>query len=271
MKYIKYMKCINLKKIARYILIAVISYSVIFSLVCTYGIIRTYSYGKTILKDVKKLENTQPAQSAFMRSLQKASPKLEIKQRFVPLDSISPHLQKAVVAGEDASFYFHPGFDIRAIVEALEMNQKRNKIMFGASTLTQQLAKNMFLSTERSWERKLKEIAYAILMERYLGKNRILELYLNYAQWGQSIFGCEAAAQHYYKKPCANLSMDQAVNLAAMLASPGNHHPEMKDNRFMRERRNAVYRNMFPPKDSLLVDSLKSLTAPEPKDSVDVE
>ncbi|MDR2555187.1 MAG: monofunctional biosynthetic peptidoglycan transglycosylase [Fibromonadaceae bacterium] len=271
MKYIKYMKCINLKKIARYILIAVISYSVIFSLVCTYGMLRAYSYGKTILRDVRALENTQPAQSAFMKNLQKTSPKLEIKQTFVPLDSISPHLQKAVVSGEDASFYFHPGFDIRAIVEALEMNQKRNKIVFGASTLTQQLAKNMFLTTERSWERKFKEITYAILMEKYLGKNRILELYLNYAQWGQSIFGCEAAAQNYYKKSCASLSLDQSVNLAAMLASPGNHHPEMKDNRFMRDRRNVIYRNMFPPKDSLLVDSLKSLTAPVPKDSVDME
>jgi monofunctional biosynthetic peptidoglycan transglycosylase len=257
------------KRIVRYILIAVVSYSVIFSFVCTYGAWRVYSYGRAILKNVHELKDTQPMQSAFMKDLQKASPKLEIKQNFVPLDSISPYLQKAVVASEDAGFYFHPGFDIRAIVEAFEMNQKRNKIMFGASTITQQLAKNMFLTIERSWERKFKEITYAILMEKYLGKDRILELYLNYAQWGQSIFGCEAAAQNYYKKSCISLSLDQAVNLAAMLASPGNHHPEMKDNRFMRERRNVIYRNMFPPKDSLVVDSLKSLTDPRPKDSVD--
>jgi monofunctional biosynthetic peptidoglycan transglycosylase len=261
----------KLNRVVRFILIALVSYSVIFSLLCTYGVWKTYSYGRTILKNVQGLKDTQPMQSAFMKDLQKASPKLEIKQRFVPLDSISSYLQKAVIASEDASFYFHPGFDIRAVVEALEMNHKRNKIMFGASTITQQLAKNMFLSTERSWERKFKEFTYAILMEKYLGKNRILELYLNYAQWGQNIFGCEAAAQNYYKKSCANLSVDQAVNLAAMLASPGNHHPEMKDNRFMRDRRNIIYRNMFTLKDSLLVDSLKSLTAPEPKDSVEVE
>jgi monofunctional biosynthetic peptidoglycan transglycosylase len=259
----------KLNKIAQFILIAVVSYSVIFSLVCTYGIWSTYNYGRTILKNVHELKDTQPMQSAFMKDLQKASPKLEIKQSFVPLDSISSHLQKAVISSEDAGFYFHPGFDIRAIVEAFEMNQKRNKIMFGASTITQQLAKNMFLTTERSWERKFKEITYAILMEKYLGKDRILELYLNYAQWGQSIFGCEAAAQNYYKKSCASLSVNQSVNLAAMLASPGNHHPEMKDSRFMRDRRNAIYRNMFTSKDSLLVDSLKSLTVPEPKDSVD--
>jgi monofunctional biosynthetic peptidoglycan transglycosylase len=259
----------KLNKVIRFLLIAFISYSVIFSLVCTYGAWRAYSYGKTILKDVWGLKDTQPMQSAFMKNLQKTSPKLEIKQRFVPLDSISSHLQKAVISSEDAGFYFHPGFDIRAIAEALEMNQKRNKIMFGASTITQQLAKNMFLTSERSWERKFKEFTYAILMEKYLGKDRILELYLNYAQWGQSIFGCEAAAQNYYKKSCAKLSTDQSVNLAAMLASPGNHHPEMKDNRFMRERRNIIYRNMFLPKDSLFVDSLKNLTAPEPKDSVE--
>jgi len=256
----------RVNKVVRFILIAFVSYSVIFSLVCTYGAWKIYSYGRTILKNVQELKDIQPMQSAFMKDLQKASPKLEIKQSFIPLNDISPYLQKAVIAGEDAGFYFHPGFDIRAIVGALEMNQKRNKITFGASTITQQLAKNMFLTNERSWERKLKEITYAILMEKYLGKDRILELYLNYAQWGQSIFGCEAAAQNYYKKSCANLSVSQSVNLAAMLASPGNHHPEMKDNRFMRDRRNLIYRNMFSPKDSLLVDSLKSLTAPEPKD-----
>jgi len=261
-----------LKIIVKCILILIVSYSVLFSFACTYGIYKTYNYGKAILKDVKELENTQPEQSAFMKDLHKTSPKLEIKQRFVPMDSISTNLQKAVIAAEDAGFYFHPGFDVRAMLEALEMNQKRNKIMFGASTLTQQLAKNMFLSTERSWERKFKEFVYAILMEKYLGKDRILELYLNYAQWGKNIFGCEAAAQNYYKKPCANLSLDQSVNLAAMLASPNNHSPDMKESRFMRERRNLIFRNMFPPKDSALVDSLKSLTAPpppEPKESAE--
>ena len=167
----------KLKRVAKIILIVLVSYSVIFSLVCTYGILKTYISGRTILKNVQELKDAQPMQSAFMKDLQKASPKLEIKQRFVPLDSISSYLQKAVISGEDASFYFHPGFDIRAIVEALELNQKRNKITFGASTITQQLAKNMFLSNERSWERKFKEFTYAILMERYLSKSRILELY----------------------------------------------------------------------------------------------
>jgi len=247
-----------LDRIVRLALLALILYSIVFSLAITYGAWKLYSYGRALLEEVEDLKFAQPERSAFM----KLSPNMDIKHRYVPLDSISPYLRKAVVAGEDAGFYFHPGFDVRAIAEALDENKRRNKTTFGGSTLTQQLAKNMFLSNERSWERKFKEFAYAVLMEKYLGKDRILELYLNYAQWGKNIFGCETASQYYYKKPCAKLSLDQSINLAAMLASPGRHHPEMRESRFMRERRNMIYRNMFPPKDSLLVDSLRGLVEP---------
>jgi len=247
-----------LNQIFRIVLLTFILYSIAFSLACTYAVYKVYSYGKSILEEVEELKFKQPEQSAFMKSLGGA----EIKHTYVPLDSISPFMQKAVVAGEDAGFYFHPGFDVRAIAEALEVNQKKNKVMFGASTITQQLAKNLFLTNERSWERKFKEFAYTLLMEKYLGKDRILELYINYAQWGPNIFGCEEAAKNFYNKPCSKLSIDQSINLVAMLASPGRHHPEMRESRFMRERRNMIYRNMFPPKDSLLVDSLRSLTMP---------
>ena len=252
-----------LNQIFRIVLLTFILYSIAFSLACTYAAYRAYNYAMEILNEVEELKNKQPEQSAFMKSL---GSKAEIKHTFVPLDSISPFMQKAVIAGEDAGFYFHPGFDVRAIAEALEVNQRKNKVMFGGSTITQQLAKNLFLTNERSWERKFKELAYTILMEKYLGKDRILELYLNYAQWGANIFGCEEAAQYFYKKSCSKLSIDQSINLVAMLASPGKHHPEMKESRFMQERRNMIYRNMFPKKDSLLVDSLKSLTAPSSTD-----
>ena len=252
-----------LNAITRLILLAFILYSIAFSVACTYGAWKIYNYGKNILEEVEKFQHYNPEKSAFMKSMEKT------EQRFVPLDSISPYLKRAVIAGEDAGFYYHPGFDVRAIAEALDMNQRRKKTVFGASTITQQLAKNMFLTNERSWERKFKEFAYAILMEKYLGKDRILELYLNYAQWGKNIFGCEEAAKHYYKKSCAKLSVDQSVNLAAMLASPSRSNPESRESRHMRERRNMIYRNMFPPKDSVLVDSLKSLTAPAVKDSVE--
>ena len=110
--------------------------------------------------------------------------------------------------------------------------------------------------------------AYALLMEHELGKDRILELYLNYAQWGKDIFGCQAACSTYYKKSCSKLSVDQAINLAAMLASPGKHHPNMRESQFMAKRRAVIYQNMFPKKDSLLVDSLRQLMAPPPAEPV---
>jgi monofunctional biosynthetic peptidoglycan transglycosylase len=264
-KFLKVLKASYkvMNQIFRLVLLIFILYSIAFSLVCTYGAWKAYEYKNAVIKEVEDLKTLQPEQSAFMRDLHEKSPNLEIKQTFIPLDSISIYMKRAVLAAEDAGFYFHPGFDVRAIAEAMDANQKRNKTVFGASTITQQVAKNMFLSPERSWERKFREFAYALLMEKYLGKDRILELYLNYAQWGQSIFGCEEAAQHYYKKSCANLTIDQSVNLAAMLASPGKRNPESRESRFMQERRNMIYRNMFPPKDSVLVDSLKSLTKPK--------
>ena len=209
--------------------------------------------------------------SKYMEALRDSNPNIEIKHTYVPLDSISPYLRKAVIASEDAGFYFHPGFDIRAIAEALDANQIAGKTKFGGSTITQQLAKNLFLSGERSFSRKFKELAYALLMEHELGKDRILELYLNYAQWGKDIFGCQEACRTYYKKSCAKLSVDQAINLAAMLASPGKHHPHMRESQFMAKRRAVIYQNMFPKKDSVLVDSLvdslRQLMAPIPKDS----
>jgi len=204
-----------------------------------------------------------------MKALLDSNPNFEIRHEFVPLDSISKHLQKAVIASEDAGFYFHPGFDVRAIAEALDANQIKGKTKFGGSTLTQQLAKNLFLSGERSWDRKFKELAYALLMEKELGKDRILELYLNYAQWGKDMFGCEVASQEYYKKSCSKLNLDQAINLAAVLASPGKHTPQMRQSQFMVQRRAVIYQNMFPKRDSVLVDSLKALVAPpSTKDSL---
>jgi len=217
-----------------------------------------------------KTEN--PPMSRYMEALQDSSPKLKIRQHYVPLDSISPWLQKAVIASEDAGFYYHPGFDVKAIADALDANRQRGKTVFGGSTITQQIAKNMFLSSERSWERKFKELAYALLMEKYLGKERILELYLNYAQWGKNIFGCEEASQEYYHKSCAKLSMEQSINMAAVLASPGKHRPDMGNSMFMAKRRAVIYSNLFGPDsskndaDSTAGDSTDSV-APAASDS----
>lgn len=246
----------------RQILLIAIIYSAVFTITASYFMYKAFNYGYNIYASVEELKDSQPDNSKYMEALRDSNPKVQIKHTFVPLDSISPYLRKAVIASEDAGFYFHPGFDIRAIAEALDANQVAGKTKFGGSTITQQLAKNMFLSGERSFDRKFKELAYALLMEHELGKDRILELYLNYAQWGKDIFGCQEACLAYYKKSCSRLSVDQAINMAAMLASPGKHHPGMRESQFMAKRRAVIYQNMFPKKDSVLVDSLKQLMAP---------
>ena len=253
--------------IIRQALLILIIYSALFSVAASYALYRAFIYGYEIYEGVENLKDTQPDMSKYMEALLDSNPSIQIRHTFVPLDSISVHLRKAVIASEDAGFYFHPGFDVRAIAEALDANQLAGKTKFGGSTITQQLAKNLFLSGERSFNRKFKELAYALLMEHELGKDRILELYLNYAQWGKDIFGCQEACLAYYKKSCSKLSVDQAINMAAMLASPGKHHPGMRESQFMAKRRAVIYQNMFPKKDSVLVDSLRQLMAPLPKDS----
>ena len=255
-------------QIVRLVFLAFTLYAICFSLVVTYGAWRAYEYGKAVLDQVKDLQDENPVRSAYMQALQDSSPRLKIRQKFVPLDSISPWLQKAVIASEDAGFYYHPGFDVRAIADAMDANKARGKTVFGGSTITQQTAKNLFLSSERSWERKFKELAYAVLMEKYLGKERILELYLNYAQWGQDMFGCEVACEEYYKKSCSKISMDQAINLAAVLASPGKHQPDMMNSQFMAKRRSVIYANMFGA-DSLRNDSTQVDSTQELNDSLE--
>ncbi len=253
--------------IIRQALLILILYSAAFTIAASYFMYKGFIYVYDLYDGVVSLKNDQPEMSKYMQALLDSNPSFEIKHTYVPLDSIHVNLRKAVIASEDAGFYFHPGFDIRAISEALEANRVSGKTKFGGSTITQQLAKNLFLSGERSWERKFKELAYALLMEHELGKDRILELYLNYAQWGKDIFGCQEACLTYYKKSCSKLSVDQAINLAAMLASPGKHHPNMRESQFMAKRRAVIYQNMFPKKDSLLVDSLRQLMAPRSSSS----
>ncbi len=248
-----------LNKFVRLAFLAFTVYAIAFTVVASVLLYKAFTYGYAIYDNVKQLEFSNPEMSRYMEALVDSNPATELKHRFVPLDSISPYLQKAVIASEDAGFYQHPGFDVRAIAEALDANRYYGKTKFGGSTITQQLAKNLFLSSERSWERKFKELAYALLMEKMLGKERILELYLNYAQWGRDIFGCEAASREYFGKSAYKLSLDQAINMAAVLASPGKHSPNNRYGRFMSSRRTVIYQNMFPKRDSLKVDSLKAL------------
>lgn len=251
-----------LNRIVRLVLLALMLYAIAFTVAASVILYKGFVYCYAIYDNVLQLEHSNPTMSRYMQALVDSNPAVKIKHRFVPLDSISLNLQKAVIASEDAGFYYHPGFDVRAIAEALDANRFYGKTKFGGSTITQQLAKNLFLSGERSWERKFKELAYALLMERMLGKDRILELYLNYAQWGKDIFGCEAASMEFFHKSAYKLNLDQAINMAAVLASPGKHNPNGRYGRFMASRRTVIYQNMFPKRDSVKVDSLKALNAP---------
>ncbi|HKX38241.1 MAG TPA: monofunctional biosynthetic peptidoglycan transglycosylase [Burkholderiales bacterium] len=160
-----------------------------------------------------------PGTTAFMdRYLE--NPRAKLRYQWVPYERISEHLKRAVVAAEDARFLDHEGFDWEAIQKAMQKNEKRGKVVAGASTISQQLAKNLFLSGSRSWPRKAQEAIITWMMERTLSKRRILELYLNLAEWGEGVFGAEAAARHHFGIPAAALTADQAAYLAAILPSP---------------------------------------------------
>jgi len=163
--------------------------------------------------------NFNPSSTAFMeRYLEK--PGARVRHVWVPYHRISEHLKRAVVAAEDAKFLDHEGFDWEAITKAMQKNESRGKVVAGASTISQQLSKNLFLSGSRSWLRKGQEAAITWMMERTLSKRRILEIYLNVAEWGEGIFGAEAAARHHFGVPAAALTPEQAVWLAAILPSP---------------------------------------------------
>jgi monofunctional glycosyltransferase len=165
-----------------------------------------------------------PTATAFMEArlerLREKDPRVRLRQQWVPYERISVHLKRAVVAAEDAKFIDHEGFDWEAIQKAIEKNERRGKVVSGASTISQQLAKNLFLSGKRSWLRKGQEAVITWMLETTLSKRRILELYLNVAEWGEEVFGAEAAARHHFGIGAATLDAEQALWLAAVLPSP---------------------------------------------------
>lgn len=149
--------------------------------------------------------------------------------RFVPLSRISPQLQHAVIAAEDGRFYQHHGIDWLELRKVVDKSVERGRLGRGASTITQQLVKNLFLTTSRSFLRKGAEFVLAPVAELVLPKRRILELYLNVVEWGPGIYGAEAAARHYYGAPAARLSREQAARLAAILPNPLRWKPAHMD------------------------------------------
>lgn len=163
------------------------------------------------------LQHHNPEGSAYM---QRAKAQGQVHQYWRNYDQISDYLKRSVLISEDAQFLHHSGFDWQGIRYALRRNLEAGKAVAGGSTITQQLAKNLYLSGERSYTRKVQEALIALMLEIGLSKRRILELYLNVAQWGHQIYGAEAAARHYFQVSAADLSVEQATQLAAMLPRP---------------------------------------------------
>jgi monofunctional biosynthetic peptidoglycan transglycosylase len=165
-----------------------------------------------------------PAETAFMSRERARIEKLRtgagLEHVWVDYGAISPHLKRAVIAAEDARFIEHEGVDWDAIQKALEDNRKRGRPARGGSTISQQLAKNLFLSPERSYLRKGQELLITFMIEVLWDKRRILEVYLNVAEWGDGVFGAEAAARHYYRTSASRLGPDESARLAVMLPRP---------------------------------------------------
>jgi monofunctional biosynthetic peptidoglycan transglycosylase len=165
-----------------------------------------------------------PESTSFMRQqlsvLRDKNPDTRLKHKWVPYNRISNNLKRAIIAAEDSNFSGHEGVDWEAMQKAWEKNTKKGKVVAGGSTITQQLAKNLFLSGDRSYLRKGQEVAITYMLEYWMDKERIFEIYLNVVEWGNGVFGAEAAAQHYYGISAAQLSASQAARLAVMLPKP---------------------------------------------------
>ena len=209
---------------------------------------------------VWRLKSTNPASTSLLDARAAESrakgqaPRQE--KAWVPLDRISLNLQRAVVAGEDTNFVYHRGFDYEAIQKVWEQAQREAakeakkegedddwlpslpEFRRGGSTISQQLAKNLYLSSQRSFVRKGQEAVLTFMLERTLTKKRILELYLNEIEWGDGIYGAEAAAQHYFHKPAASLSFNEAAFLSAMIPNPRTvFNPQVNPKRVARRQR----------------------------------
>lgn len=180
-----------------------------------------------ILTQVIWWSRFDPGSTSFMRmrlaELRKTDANARLQQRWVPYDAVSVHLKRAVVAAEDDRFTSHEGFDWDGIQRALEKNERSGRMVAGGSTISQQLAKNLFLSPSRSYVRKAQEALITVMIETTWEKRRILEVYLNVVEWGNGVFGAEAAAQHYYGISAARLNPAQAARLAVMLPNPRHY------------------------------------------------
>jgi monofunctional glycosyltransferase len=192
-------------------------------------------------------KNHNPESTSFMRAqyevLKGKNPDVRLRYQWISYPNISKQLKNAVLAAEDANFTEHDGVDWDSIEAAYEKNLKKGKIMRGGSTITMQLAKNLFLSGERSYFRKAQELLITYMIEAVMDKERILEIYLNVAEWGIGVFGCEEGARHYFNISAAQLSAAQAARMAAMLPRP-RFYDVNRSSRYLARRTAMIMRGM---------------------------
>jgi monofunctional glycosyltransferase len=191
--------------------------------------------------------NHNPSTSAFMddrlQVIQETKPDAELKHKWVNYNQISSNLKRALIASEDARFNDHEGFDWEGIEKAFNKNLKKGKLVAGGSTISQQLAKNLFLNSGRTPWRKAEEAIITVMLEKMLTKQRILEIYLNVIEWGNGIFGAEAASRHYFKVSANKLSAPQAAKLAAMVPNP-RFYDDHRNTRYLNRRIRNIQRGM---------------------------
>jgi len=188
-----------------------------------------------------------PGSTSFMRQqlsvLQQKNPNAKLQYKWVSYDRISNNLKRAIIASEDSNFSEHEGVDWDAMQKAYDKNTKKGKVVAGGSTITQQLAKNLFLSGDRSYLRKGQEFIITYMLEFLMDKERIFEIYLNVVEFGSGVFGAEAAAQHYYGVPASNLGASQAARLAVMLPKP-RFYDKHQGSEYLARRTGLILRRM---------------------------
>jgi monofunctional biosynthetic peptidoglycan transglycosylase len=187
-----------------------------------------------------RMTNMMSDQLAVLRE---KNPNAQLQHKWVPYSSISNNLKRAVITSEDANFSDHDGVDWEALQKAYERNNRKHKVVGGGSTITQQLAKNLFLSGSKSYLRKGQELIIAFMLETVMSKERILEIYLNVVEYGQGIFGAEAAARHYYRTSAAGLGVAQAARLAVMLPNP-RIYDRHRDTNYLARRTSLIASRM---------------------------
>lgn len=212
--------------------------------VCVFAWVATQAY---YFAQIALWSVANPSSTAFMRAdawrLAQDRPDVAIQHQWVPYDRISRNLKRAIIASEDANFVNNNGYETDAILQAWEKNKKRGKIVAGGSTISQQLARNLFLSRQKSYLRKGQELIITWMLETLLDKERIFEIYLNSVEWGNGVYGAQAAARYYYRANASQLTAWQAARLAVMLPNP-KYFDQHRSSAYLAQRAGVIARRM---------------------------